>query len=215
MHPPTTIKRVAGIAGPRAIPTTVRSNISSPHVQRMHFDVGGINEVRTLLEPGRHNGDPERAKAPLEKGSAMLTIERALLSEISHFHIGLRRHFDGPMNAEGTTLAQARLLMTIKSANGDARAADLSELHGYSPPTIAKAIVALEERDFIVRRPDPVDRRVKRLAITATGEAVIEQVEPLHRALALDIVEALTPSERDLFRDLLGKMYQRLVGASN
>jgi MarR family transcriptional regulator, organic hydroperoxide resistance regulator len=60
----------------------------------------------------------------------------------------------------------------------------------------------LEERGLIERRPDPSDRRVKRIALTAEGQVAREQMmERLFEPP--DAIRRLTPQEQEQLRDLL------------
>ena len=62
----------------------------------------------------------------------------------------------------------------------------------------------LEERGLIERRPDPSDRRVKLVALTADGEALRERaLEMLYEPPAE--LASLDPDELDTLRDLLEK----------
>ena len=63
----------------------------------------------------------------------------------------------------------------------------------------------LEARGWIERRPDPVDRRAKRVFLTDTGRPLIAEMQERARHVHRQMVEGFTPDERDLLVDLLSR----------
>ena len=84
---------------------------------------------------------------------------------------------------------------------------------GLDKATVARTAAALEGRGLVRRTPDPGDRRVNRLALTAQGEALLgaveEVVDRLHRA----IYRGLSAQEQDIACRLLVQMCDNLRGA--
>jgi DNA-binding MarR family transcriptional regulator len=69
-------------------------------------------------------------------------------------------------------------------------------------------------RDGLVeRRPDPADRRVARVAITAAGRDVAARGATVVDALQRRAFAALDERERVLLADLLGRVLERLPEA--
>jgi DNA-binding MarR family transcriptional regulator len=80
--------------------------------------------------------------------------------------------------AEGLTATQARVLRILSRAKAPGiRGVDLSRDLGVSRASAAETVAALVARGLVVQRPDPADRRVRRLRVTARGRA-------LHRRIA-------------------------------
>jgi DNA-binding MarR family transcriptional regulator len=82
---------------------------------------------------------------------------------------------------------------------------DLAEHWGCDASYVTSVVDGLQERGLAVRQPDPTDRRVRTIVLTAEGRARRE------RALALlsqppSAFVALTPSEQRQLRDLLEKL---------
>jgi len=75
---------------------------------------------------------------------------------------------------------------------------ELASIVGVSPQAVTKAADSLEERGYIVRRPDPDDRRRILLELTERGAAYAEAVdavvggldEELRRSVASEDLEA-------------------------
>lgn len=80
----------------------------------------------------------------------------------------------------------------------------LAELLFCDASNVTVLVDRLEERDVIMRRPDPGDRRVKRIELTTEGEKLLERV--LKRLfVAPPGVEELPESDQRKLRDLLVK----------
>lgn len=141
----------------------------------------------------------------------MNDLNQDILADMARFYGGMRRWFDRAMTEAGASLAQTKLLMVIKDEGGTLRAADIADRFGVAPRTVTEGLDALEREGLVVRTPDPADRRVKRLAITAAGEAAVAITEPLRQRLADKILSALDEEERKEFHQSVRKMLHRIT----
>jgi DNA-binding MarR family transcriptional regulator len=82
---------------------------------------------------------------------------------------------------------------------------------GFDTSTVAGVIDRLERRGLLRRQPAPEDRRVRQLALTAAGAALLERVDPAMRRAQARILSPLPEADRRRFMALLG----RLVAANN
>jgi DNA-binding MarR family transcriptional regulator len=65
------------------------------------------------------------------------------------------------------------------------------------------------ERDGLVKRePDPVDRRMMSVLLTAKGEKFLQEFLPGHFKLIAQVISPLTETERKAFVRLLVKIQQ-------
>ena len=97
------------------------------------------------------------------------------------------------------TLSQLKALFVL--AYGD-HAPALSELAGeigLSVPATGRAIDGLVRSGFVSRREDEADRRVKRLALTATGEQTIARIGAARREGLRRFAEQLDDDARAAF----------------
>jgi MarR family transcriptional regulator, organic hydroperoxide resistance regulator len=81
---------------------------------------------------------------------------------------------------------------------------ELAEQLHYDASNVTDIVDRLEERRLVTRTIDPSDRRVRRLVLTAEGEAVRRKL--FERAIAESPVRSLTTREQVELRDLLGKI---------
>ncbi len=120
-----------------------------------------------------------------------------------------QRALDRIMRLHGASFARTKLLMFIDQADW-VRGIDVVESFGLAPRTVTEAIDGLE-RDGLVRRdPDPLDRRTKRISITAAGRLVIRNSEPARKAFIDEVFGILEPGETAMFGKALDKLRARV-----
>jgi DNA-binding MarR family transcriptional regulator len=88
-------------------------------------------------------------------------------------------------------------------SEGPQRAGTLAETEAVSAPAMTRILNSLEELGYVVRRPDPDDRRATVVAVTARGKKLVTsgravRLQALERRLA-----ALPDRERAALLDVL------------
>ena len=68
----------------------------------------------------------------------------------------------------GMTVAQAATLEALSGSDG-LRLGELGRRLGIAPSTLSRNLDRLEDREFVVRDPDPDDRRALRASLTGAG----------------------------------------------
>ncbi|HTH99180.1 MAG TPA: MarR family winged helix-turn-helix transcriptional regulator [Stellaceae bacterium] len=91
-------------------------------------------------------------------------------------------------------------------ANPGVDATRLSTLIAFDRSTIGDVLERLETKGWILRRPSPLDKRVKLLTLTPAGTTLIERVGPAVQAVQEQIMEPLSPEERSNLLVLLKKL---------
>jgi DNA-binding MarR family transcriptional regulator len=72
------------------------------------------------------------------------------------------------------TLSQLSALATVER-RGPISLKDLADVERITPPSVTRISTCLEERGLVVRTADAADRRVARLAITDSGQLLLDQ----------------------------------------
>jgi DNA-binding MarR family transcriptional regulator len=67
----------------------------------------------------------------------------------------------------------------------------------------------LVRREFVERREDPEDRRMKRVRVTDSGRAVTRRLNAARLSGLQQFTESLTPSERRALSGALSKLLER------
>ena len=116
----------------------------------------------------------------------------------------LRRHAVGDL-----TPSQASALASVER-HGPITLGDLSAVENVSPPTLTKVVSALEEHGLVARSTDPSDRRVARVATTATGSELLAQSRSRGSAYLATRLRSLPAEDREALERAL-PVLERLV----
>ncbi|HEX4529055.1 MAG TPA: MarR family transcriptional regulator, partial [Acidimicrobiia bacterium] len=81
---------------------------------------------------------------------------------------------------------------------------ELAQCLHFDASNVTDIVDRLEERGLVSRTIDPSDRRVRRLVVTAEGEALRRKL--FERALDEAPIQSLTSAELVQLRDLLAKI---------
>jgi DNA-binding MarR family transcriptional regulator len=87
-------------------------------------------------------------------------------------------------SAGGVTASQYAALVTI-SKKGELTLGELAAAEGVAPPSMTRIAANLEQAGLVERRPDPLDRRVARVAVSEKGAELLAEARNL-RALYLN-----------------------------
>lgn len=77
---------------------------------------------------------------------------------------------------------------------------ELAEHEKVRPPSMTRAIAALEEHRLLRRSSHPTDRRQALLAVTEEGRTLLTEVRRRRTAWLAQRLEELTPRERETLR---------------
>jgi DNA-binding MarR family transcriptional regulator len=109
------------------------------------------------------------------------------------------------------TASQLSALSTIERV-GPLSLGDLAELERIAPPSTTRIAARLEEQGLVVRAVDTADRRVARLAITESGQLLLNETRTRRDAYLARRLRAFTPTERDVLIRAL-PLLDRLAGS--
>lgn len=108
-----------------------------------------------------------------------------------------------------TPVQYAALQAIADAPNVDQRT--LARTIGFDTSTIGGVIDRLEGRALVQRNADPDDRRVRRLTLTAAGDALLAEVVPAMQRAQQRMLAPLPEAERAEFM----RMLRTLVTANN
>jgi len=136
---------------------------------------------------------PEQANPDVSLWVRLLESHNLMLGQI-------RRRLSGSV-----TMPRFDLLANLAREDGQPLAA-LSR-HMLVTAGNVTGLVDRAERDGVVeRRPDPHDRRMSRVFLTAKGRELITALLPVHAAHVSELLAGLDVAERRELRRLLGKL---------
>jgi DNA-binding MarR family transcriptional regulator len=107
------------------------------------------------------------------------------------------------------TASQMSALSSI-NLSGGASLGELAATERIAPPSMTRIVARLEEQGFVHRRPDEADRRVSRLEITPTGEALLAETRSRRDAYLAERLQRLSEEDRETVRRAL-PIFERLI----
>ena len=98
------------------------------------------------------------------------------------------------------------LLLRYVAALAGQSQQSLAERLGVPPSRMVALVDYLEQRGLVERRPDPDDRRVRGLHLTAEGRRTLERATAVAIEYELKLCSSLADGEREQLIDLLQKV---------
>lgn len=98
-------------------------------------------------------------------------------------------------NAQALSARDASVLAHL-SVDAPLRAAALARHLGIRPSTLSAALAELQALGYIARDPEPADRRVQRIRLTARGEQAMAAASVLDADRVALLLARLSPAER-------------------
>lgn len=89
--------------------------------------------------------------------------------------------------------------------------AGLADAAGVTRATMTGLVDTLERDGLVKRDPDPVDRRMMSIRLTAKGERFLHDLLPGHFKVIAEMMAPLSETERRTLVRLLGKIQQHAV----
>ena len=107
------------------------------------------------------------------------------------------------------TMPQMRGLFVLDSSDRALALTELAPTMGLSVAAAGRAVDAMVRNGLVSRTEDPVDRRVKRLALTASGRAAIGRLTEARLVALRRFAETLGERERDALAGALSAVFDR------
>lgn len=85
---------------------------------------------------------------------------------------------------------------------------------GLDKTTMVAAVDELVAAGLVERRPDPLDRRVRLVAVTSEGDDARSRAREVVQATEADLLGELGPAGQDVLRDLLLRLLGGRLGAT-
>lgn len=111
------------------------------------------------------------------------------------------------------TPVQSRVMGYLAHRSEPPCAKDVEEEFHLSHPTVSGILSRLEKKHFVEFRPDPQDRRCKRIYMLEKGWDHIEQIHGIIRENEERIVRGFSEEEKLLFATFLERAIRNMGGA--
>lgn len=120
----------------------------------------------------------------------------------------LRSGIERRLEKFGITGLQYTILSTV-SRKDRLSVAELARVCRVAPQSMGEMIVGLQERQIIVRREDPANRRILRIELTPIGRELFEKSDRLIDDLENELLGELTEKEIRALRKGLNSILDR------
>jgi DNA-binding MarR family transcriptional regulator len=138
--------------------------------------------------------EPEAERAPRSVGF--------LISQLGFFS---SRRFTQALEPLGIDPRDFLLMRFVDASNGQSQQA-LAERLGIPPSRMVALVDGLEDMGLIERRPDPEDRRVRRLFLTRAGRSVLAKAGKIAIDYETQLCAGINRKEREQLIDLLQRL---------
>ena len=174
-----------------------------------HNMEGAVMNAQNNTGDNTAQDEQERRNHPCGEPSPTRELYKKLghIGRLTHLWAAQQRERTGPRRID-TTRGQGRILAALKLKDGIATR-ELAYVLGIRVPSLNEALSKLENAGYIVREPDPRDRRVQLITLTDLGRALTNQMgegEPEGD----NIFEVLTERERANLNDYLDRLIVRM-----
>jgi MarR family transcriptional regulator, transcriptional regulator for hemolysin len=119
-----------------------------------------------------------------------LDLKRQLVAQLVESSRLLRNYIDHRAKSRGTTRAQWIVLFRLRQQEGLSQV-DLADVLELQPISLVRLLDRLVEHGLLERRHDPKDRRANRLFLTASGKQLVDDLDSLRDAIAIDVLHDL------------------------
>ena len=124
----------------------------------------------------------------------MGSVEMNLLFTLGEVQRLVRAYADKEAARYGITRAQWAVLVKVERAEG-MKQSELAELLEVQPITLTRLIDKLCDNDWIERRSDASDRRVKRLYLRKAGRQLLGRMSGLKSELTANALDGINPAD--------------------
>ena len=140
-----------------------------------------------------------------------LDLKRQLVAQLVESSRLLRNYIDHRAKGRGTTRAQWIVLFRLREQEGLSQV-DLAEVLELQPISLVRLLDRLVEHGLLERRHDPRDRRANRLFLTASGRQLVDDLDSLRDAIAVDVLRDIPTQAIETTLETLRDVKDRIKG---
>ena len=127
-------------------------------------------------------------------------------------HVLTDQAMTNALAAMDLTAAQGHIMGFLAHRKDPPCPRDIEEAFDLSHPTVSGLLTRLEKKEFIEFRPDPSDRRSKRIYVLPKGRECQETMHRIILANEEQLVQDFTEDEKEQFARLLDRAIQNMGG---
>src|SRR5580693_2731899 len=143
-----------------------------------------------------------------------LDLKKQLITQLVESSRLLRNYIDHRAKGRGTTRAQWIVLFRLREQEGLSQV-DLADVLELQPISLVRLLDRLVEHGLLERRHDPKDRRANRLFLTGKGKKLVDDLDSLRDAIAIDMFHDLPDKTLQTSLDTLREVKERIKALSD
>ena len=140
----------------------------------------------------------------------MIATSNYLGHSVKKLHFLMDQLMNRKLQELELTGAQGHIIGFLRRAKDPPCARDMETAYGLSHATVSGILSRLESKGFIEQRPDPHDRRVKRICLLDKGTACSESIRRHIQESEGIMAEGFTAEELEQFRSYLRRAISNL-----
>ena len=141
-------------------------------------------------------------------------MQRLIGKQLRMINSKFREVADRNLQKYNLTAAQLDVLIYLKCSGAqEIHQREIERWFQLKNPTVTGLLNRLEEKNFIVRRTNPADRRYRVVELTEKGEQMLDAMWEEARSLENRIYSGLSAEELEMLSGLLERILNRLSEA--
>jgi MarR family transcriptional regulator, transcriptional regulator for hemolysin len=138
-----------------------------------------------------------------------LDLKRQLVAQLVESSRLLRNYIDNRAKGRGTTRAQWIVLFRLRQQEGLSQV-DLADVLELQPISLVRLLDRLVEHGLLERRHDPRDRRANKLFLTPSGRQLVDDLDGLRDAIAIDVLRDVSEKALETSLETLRDIKERI-----
>lgn len=148
--------------------------------------------------------------AQIQRSDALAAVENAFSGFVGRSSLPKLRERITALVGAGIDFSAFPLLARVESL-GPLRMTELAERIGLDISTVSRKMADLEEGGFVIRAPDPLDRRAHLLEVTRKGRLMVVRLREVRSALLEEALQGWSTAEIQELANVLGRFTSALA----
>lgn len=130
---------------------------------------------------------------------------------LSRAHYAIRRKIDARLAAHGVT-AVTYTVMSMVRGKKPLSSAEIARRYCVTPQAMNEIVLSLERNGWVSKEPNPENRRVRFVSLTAKGRELLERCDAIVDRIEAEVFADLDRAGVDLLRNALHSVMAAAMG---
>lgn len=131
------------------------------------------------------------------------------LKQIGHVYRTFARLADGELRDLGFAMSQLPVLIALKKGEALTQA-ELARIAKVEQPSMAQLLNRMERDGLVQRAPDPDDKRIRVISLTASANRLLPKARTLMDALNVEALRGFSPADVQTLDALISRIASNL-----